>query len=350
MSATPQDVQAKLAQAVADLEKTTVGYINKNWKTPPAGSQWANGLALIAAAATEAGQLVTPAPPPPPPAPARFAWDATSAMLDPTSATVCPTFAAACGLPGFFSATDAVAYALPSDPAYAVQASATSGQQAFAGKLVNIPAGTVPGESNDKHLTVIDQMADTETDLGAAAFSNGVWSCYSGAVSPIGAVQETSPGDANAAAVALQGGLVTPSDIASGFINHALVVSCGGLGPAPCPYPARTDVGYTGPTKITLGSWLRANPAATIPATLSAFERMLATAAQQFGIFPRDTSGSTAIFAVHGLDTINQQPCLAAYSGAGVALAGTPPSVSLSATFGTWLAANLQLLQPPAAT
>ena len=35
-------------QAVAALERTTVGYRNKLWKTPPAGSQWAKGLALLA--------------------------------------------------------------------------------------------------------------------------------------------------------------------------------------------------------------------------------------------------------------------------------------------------------------
>jgi hypothetical protein len=44
--------------AVAELELTTVGYINKNWKTPPAGTRWANALALLA----EIGG-VTPPPP-----------------------------------------------------------------------------------------------------------------------------------------------------------------------------------------------------------------------------------------------------------------------------------------------
>ena len=69
MSATPQDVQAKLDAAVSALELTTVGYKNKYWKTPPAGSQWALGLAAIAAARAEAGQLVAPSPTPPPPPP-----------------------------------------------------------------------------------------------------------------------------------------------------------------------------------------------------------------------------------------------------------------------------------------
>lgn len=34
--------------AVAELKKTTVGYVNKKWKVPPVGSQWKKGLDLLA--------------------------------------------------------------------------------------------------------------------------------------------------------------------------------------------------------------------------------------------------------------------------------------------------------------
>lgn len=37
----------KLAQAIAYLKLTTVGYFNKNWKVPPAGTNWAKALALL---------------------------------------------------------------------------------------------------------------------------------------------------------------------------------------------------------------------------------------------------------------------------------------------------------------
>ncbi len=36
-----------VAQAVAELKQTTVGYINSKWKTPPKGTHWANALALL---------------------------------------------------------------------------------------------------------------------------------------------------------------------------------------------------------------------------------------------------------------------------------------------------------------
>ena len=44
--------------AVKELEATTVGYINKHWAAPPAGTHWANALALLA-------QIGGTTPPPP---------------------------------------------------------------------------------------------------------------------------------------------------------------------------------------------------------------------------------------------------------------------------------------------
>ncbi len=44
--------------AVAHLKKTTVGYINKHWKVPPAGSEWKQALDELA--------LIGQAPPEPP--------------------------------------------------------------------------------------------------------------------------------------------------------------------------------------------------------------------------------------------------------------------------------------------
>ncbi len=57
-----------VAQAVAELKLTTVGYVNTHWKTPPAGTHWANALAL----------LETPTPP----ASTDKVWDDPQAVLD----------------------------------------------------------------------------------------------------------------------------------------------------------------------------------------------------------------------------------------------------------------------------
>ncbi len=58
-----------VAQAVAELKQTTVGYVNSHWKTPPAGTHWANALALLQA-------------PAPPPANSDVTWDDPEPVLD----------------------------------------------------------------------------------------------------------------------------------------------------------------------------------------------------------------------------------------------------------------------------
>lgn len=62
-------------QAVALLKKTTVGYQNTHWTTPPAGSYWAQGLAVLAKIGA------TPPPPPPPPA-GKVTWPDNEPTLD----------------------------------------------------------------------------------------------------------------------------------------------------------------------------------------------------------------------------------------------------------------------------
>jgi Papain family cysteine protease len=60
-------------EAVAELHKTTVGYINKHWTIPPAGTHWANAEALLA----QIGGIA------PPPAPAgAVSWTNAEADLD----------------------------------------------------------------------------------------------------------------------------------------------------------------------------------------------------------------------------------------------------------------------------
>jgi hypothetical protein len=59
-------------QAVAELKQTTVGYKNKHWTTPPAGSHWDNALDLL----EQIGQAAPPPDPDPTPVPsgAKLRW------------------------------------------------------------------------------------------------------------------------------------------------------------------------------------------------------------------------------------------------------------------------------------
>lgn len=75
------DVQKLIDDALAAGHQTTVGYINKNWKTPPAGTQWATHEAKLKQARALLDPVVTPPPPP--------AGDASvvPATIDATGAT-----------------------------------------------------------------------------------------------------------------------------------------------------------------------------------------------------------------------------------------------------------------------
>lgn len=69
MSATPQDVENKIAAAMTALLQTTtpgakwLSQHGSDWKTWPTTSKWFIAYAALAAAQTEAGQLVAPQAP-----------------------------------------------------------------------------------------------------------------------------------------------------------------------------------------------------------------------------------------------------------------------------------------------
>lgn len=94
---TQTDAQLRDA-AVAELKKTTVGYVNKNWTTPPAGTHWANALDLLA----QIGGVT----PPPPGFKLRGIWDAPAANSAPYGADWTQHFAPL-GFTSMFSPPDA---------------------------------------------------------------------------------------------------------------------------------------------------------------------------------------------------------------------------------------------------
>ena len=64
--------QADIDDAEAHFKETTVGYKNKHWTTPPAGTHWSDGLVSLDGATIKLQQIIegtdiAPAPEPPPP-------------------------------------------------------------------------------------------------------------------------------------------------------------------------------------------------------------------------------------------------------------------------------------------
>lgn len=301
MSATPQDVQAKLDAAVAALKKTTVGYLNNHWKTPPAGSNWAIALDSIQAARDEAGQLVapvTPPPPPPPPTPppapsGDWAWDATSASVDPNSASLVASFLNYSGTRAYLQVSVGAADAAADSPGYSVPVHSYGSLDA----TVYIPAGTKPGMNDDHHLTIRDTVHGREHDMWHATLgSDGrISGCDGGQSMPLGAIQE-SAGNSNAAGFPLRRGLVTLADLAAGAINHPLVFSMANVGPPPGRFPAVHANGYPGNTGFPLGTWLRLDPSVSLIG-MPAFDLLFAQALQRYGAFCRDIGSDLSFYA-----------------------------------------------------
>lgn len=81
--------------AVAHLKKTTVGYVNKHWKIPPQGSEWDQGLDLLA----QIGQTTPPPDPPPVQGLQLVGLNSLNTIFKPAS-TVPPTWGSAPGTNG----------------------------------------------------------------------------------------------------------------------------------------------------------------------------------------------------------------------------------------------------------
>lgn len=273
-------------------------------------------------------------------------WDATSATVQPTSASLVQGLLGYGGPRAYFMAEVAHAEVSTETITYPLHGSQNDGlDQTFW-----MPEGTLPGLDNDHHLAVEDLTSGRTHDFWHVTSSGGKVTGWGGGVSmPIDAVQEPFPiaghqhVGSNAACFPLLAGAVTAADIYDGVIPHALHFSCNHPGPAPNPFPAAAkSEGYPNPGHLPLGSWLRLDPSVNI-AGLPRFERILCQALQDYGMFLRD-QGSTLLF--YGTDLGGGGQGVGLWREAGVAIDPTKgmlaPRLSSSIPWD-----RLQVLQPP---
>jgi hypothetical protein len=113
------------------------------------------------------------------------------------------------------------------------------------GQTIHVPAGLQPEDGTDAHLTVVETATGQEYDMWGASISGSTISIQSGSV----VNTNTGTGlwaQGDAANFALTAGLLRPSELASGTINHALVIT------VPCTNANGSDVGYSYPAA---GGW-----------------------------------------------------------------------------------------------
>lgn len=219
--------------------------------------------------------------------------------------------------------TRPVYFGTPSDPVMTISCSGWYGPSSCQGGngittngvRIHVPAGATPGSNWDAHLTIVETATGNEYDLWHASASGSVITAATGAVENVNTSNGIDDGG-DAASLALTGGLLRPSELASGHIDHALVIS------VPCTNAGGANVGFSWPAS---GGWgqpcgeYQAEAARDAPpigalfklkmtnrqiaaSNAPAWERTIMTALSRYGAYAEDTNGS----ANAGLDILMQ--------------------------------------------
>jgi hypothetical protein len=244
-----------------------------------------------------------------------------TAVLDPNNAALMKAFATAPTLPvvntGLFGVP--VYTASPSTPRYRIEILNDGlkkwGTSGVTGQLVPIPNGATPAAGSDGKLVIIDAADNKIFDLWEARLVGGQWQAAWGSVYPFdgdgishnvtygsGTNQVSWPkatSRATGSGLSSLAGLITPSEMKAGVINHALVfssdVTCGPRDGTAFRYPATaTDGLITGASCLQEGSRIRLDPTIQLSkiAGLSRAELTIGLALQKYGAYLIDSGGS----------------------------------------------------------
>lgn len=185
----------------------------------------------------------------------------------------------------------------------------------FKGKVlagVPIPAHAAPDQTDDGAMAIIDRARKCEYNLlGAKKNPDGSWTARFA-----NAIRTNTDGvfdyaeAARASGFAGSAGLIWPQELNSGRIRHALTfvfrfTKAGG--------PVRPATGSDGtsmdPGAIPEGARLQLDPSLDIDALgLEPWQRIIAKALQEYGMYLADTGGTVAIQAVHSQSVATAYP------------------------------------------
>jgi hypothetical protein len=168
------------------------------------------------------------------------------------------------------------------------------------GTQIRIPSGARPDGNTDGHITIVDQEHEKEWDFWAAsAPEHGEMKAVAGGQVPIGNGTGTGLGGvAEAAHLALLGGLIRAPELAAGKIEHALAIA------VPCeqradvwPAPSEAQGDHICPREGLgphLGSLLQLNMSAAEIAASGApkWQQTIMTAMAKYGSYVVDTGGT----------------------------------------------------------
>jgi len=203
---------------------------------------------------------------------------------------------------------------------------------------VPIPPGAQPAAGTDGHMVIYQPSTDTMWEFWRASLKADGWHASWG-----GAMQNVSNSlgyysnlawagltpslgwnwGATASSLPVIGGVALIKELQAGHIDHALALDL----PAPCQgtfsYPAqRTDGTSTDSNCLPEGAHLRINPNLDLSKlSLPPITRMLAEAAQRYGMIVRDKTGKAVSFFAEDPTPTGTDP----YNGPGGIYGGLRP-------------------------
>jgi len=190
-------------------------------------------------------------------------------------------------------------YADAATPTYTVTCTETTwGTCPFSGIAVPIPTNAKPDTDSDGHMFVVNIATHTEYDFWQYNFNNGHPTTSWGGTADINGNGQSSLGSGYGSATAGMAGLVRLSDLTSGVINHALVFSTSACAAPPSNYryPAKhSDGKYNNVYAVPEGSRVQLDPSINVDGIsgITAGEKMVAKALQQYGAYAVDCAGTT---------------------------------------------------------
>jgi hypothetical protein len=172
---------------------------------------------------------------------------------------------------------------------------------------VPIPNGAFASQDSDGLMTVIDRSKSCEYDFGRPQkAADGTWTAYW-----LNATHTTEDGvydydmAVRASGFATAAGLITPREMRAGVIQHALVFTMtNGRAGGPVAPATQSDGRSSLPGAIPQGARVQLDPSLNLDTLgLTRWQKTIARALQQYGMFLADTGGAVAIFAQHAGST-----------------------------------------------
>jgi hypothetical protein len=200
-----------------------------------------------------------------------------------------------------------------------------------------IPSGAMPAAGTDKHLSVVDESAQTEWGFWNADDSTSSWTAGEASTMDLSGDGVRPPTNdtpwwagqgPRACGYALIAGLITVDEVKAGTIRHALILAYPHIESRYYTPPASSAQGTTSealPTRgIPCGGHLQLDPSLDVTTLgLSPAGLAIAHALQQYGAFVGDFSGAISIYA-------DASPTAQAYWATGVLSNSEASAIPLS--------------------